>query len=250
MITFNEIKETSKILENSNYDHMEINEVTHKIETVRTAFLENKYTLLNKMENAKGNPFTITTDEKEYLKSIIPCICNDYIHYYGDFFKIDYENNQIIPIESIDEGCIAFDYNTRLFDNLMISVRAASDILSSALTNYTQNCTYQNGKYTIIKQDYKSNIHPSYSFSKDEINKMDEWESKHNKKFHKKGFGYQGVSPVSNFEVRIGSCSIGMWADCVCTKCKKEVELLKSSGNIKKAEKLDKDSSYTLREID
>ena len=40
-----------------------------------------------------------------------------------------------------------------------------------------------------------------YSLTKEETSKMCEWEKKHNKKFHKKGFGYQGAIAVSNFEV-------------------------------------------------
>ena len=59
----------------------------------------------------------------------------------------------------------------------------------------------------------------NYSLTKEETDKMYEWRKKHNKKFHKRGFGYRGVSPVSNFEVRFGSCSIGMWCECVCLNC-------------------------------
>lgn len=43
----------------------------------------------------------------------------------------------------------------------------------------------------------------NYSLTKEETDKMYEWWKKHNKKFHKRGFGYQGVSPVSNFEVNV-----------------------------------------------
>ena len=85
-----------------------------------------------------------------------------------------------------------------------------------------------------------------YSLTVDEVKKMDEWERKHNKNFHRKGFGYRGVSPVSNFEVRFSTCSIGVWCDCVCLECLRELE---NTTDEEKAEKLRKTSSYTIREL-
>lgn len=89
----------------------------------------------------------------------------------------------------------------------------------------------------------------NYSLTKEETDKMYTWEKKHNKKFHKKGFDYQGVSPISNFEVRFGSCSIGIWCECVCLDClEKESNINevdnKSSKNIKKS------AIYTIRELE
>lgn len=94
-----------------------------------------------------------------------------------------------------------------------------------------------------MNKEYDSN----YSLTKEETNKMYEWQKKHNKKFHKKGFGYQGVSPVSNFEVRFGSCSIGTWAECVCLNCLNRLTL---DDNVKNAEKIRKSATYTIRELE
>lgn len=86
-----------------------------------------------------------------------------------------------------------------------------------------------------------------YSLTNKEVDKMYEWQKSHNKKFHKKGFGYQGVSPVSNFEVRFGSCSIGTWADCVCLKCLDDSEKIESP---KKAEKMRKFAIHEIRGLE
>ena len=88
-----------------------------------------------------------------------------------------------------------------------------------------------------------------YSLTKEETGKMHEWEKKHNKKFHKKGFGYQGAIAVSNFEVRIGTCSIGTWIDCVCLDCFKKYESNKDNLSEKKNEKELAKCSYSVREL-
>ena len=87
---------------------------------------------------------------------------------------------------------------------------------------------------------------PSYSLTVEETDKMYEWEKKHNKKFHKKGFGYQGAIGISNFEVRFVSCSIGVWCECVCLNC---LEKMKNCDE-RMLKKLKKNSSYTIKELD
>lgn len=86
-----------------------------------------------------------------------------------------------------------------------------------------------------------------YSLTFSETQSMFEWQRKHNKKFHKKGFGYQGVSPVSNFEVRFGACSIGTWVECVCLRC---LENLKDEENPKKIAKIKKSAMFTIRGLE
>ena len=91
-----------------------------------------------------------------------------------------------------------------------------------------------------MEQKYDVN----YSLTIEETDKMYEWQKKHNKKFHKKGFGYQGVSPVSNFEVRFGSCSIGTWAECVCLACLNKIN--DDNENVEKVRKL---ATFEVREL-
>ena len=92
-----------------------------------------------------------------------------------------------------------------------------------------------------MEQKYDVN----YSLTIEETDKMYEWQKKHNKKFHKKGFGYQGVSPVSNFEVRFGSCSIGTWAECVCLNCFNKIN--NDNKNVEKVRKL---ATFEVRELE
>ena len=94
-----------------------------------------------------------------------------------------------------------------------------------------------------MEKEYDSN----YSLTIEETEKMYEWQKKHNKKFHKKGFGYQGVSPVSNFEIRFGTCSIGVWCECVCLDCLSKLTL---DNDMKNAEKIRKSATYTIRELE
>ena len=98
-------------------------------------------------------------------------------------------------------------------------------------------------KWRLFEMDKEYDL--NYSLTKEETDKMYEWRKKHNKKFHKRGFGYRGVSPVSNFEVRFGSCSIGMWCECVCLNCLDKV----NSEDTKKAEDIRKSAIYTIREL-
>lgn len=92
-----------------------------------------------------------------------------------------------------------------------------------------------------MEQKYDVN----YSLTIEETDKMYEWQKKHNKKFHKKGFRYRGVSPVSDFEVRFGSCSIGTWAECVCLNC-----LNKINDNNENVEKVRKLATFEVRELE
>lgn len=92
-----------------------------------------------------------------------------------------------------------------------------------------------------MEQKYDVN----YSLTIEETDKMYEWQKKHNKKFHKKEFRYRGVSPVSDFEVRFGSCSIGTWAECVCLNC-----LNKINDNNENVEKVRKLATFEVRELE
>lgn len=64
----------------------------------------------------------------------------------------------------------------------------------------------------------------SYSLTNEEVDRMNKWIAKHNKKLHPKGLGYQGAIGVSHDEVRMTSTSIGVGIDCVCIDCLKLYE--------------------------
>lgn len=67
----------------------------------------------------------------------------------------------------------------------------------------------------------------SYSLTNEDVKKMDDWITKHDKKHHKKGYGYQGAVGVSRHYVEFMSTSIGVGADCVCKECNKKYEKTK-----------------------
>lgn len=67
----------------------------------------------------------------------------------------------------------------------------------------------------------------SYSLTNEDVEKMDNWIAKHDKKYHKKGYGYQGAVGVSRHYVEFMSTSIGVGADCICEECNKKYEKIK-----------------------
>ena len=73
---------------------------------------------------------------------------------------------------------------------------------------------------------------------------MREWQNKHYNKYHKNYAKMQkGISPMSIFSVKFESCSIGSWANCICSKCMKAADI---ETNEKKKEKLKKRGIYEI----
>lgn len=76
----------------------------------------------------------------------------------------------------------------------------------------------------------------SYSLTPKEVDKKNTWEVEHNKKYHKKGFGYQGAISTSNFEVVFGDTSIGSYSEDRCVKCYEEYLKKKKETEAKRIE--------------
>lgn len=248
-----DIEEVVKLFRKSLVSTVDNDAVTGKANLTKTVRIEPKYSIVRKMDDLKEGSVDLTKDEIDYLKETIPDICSDYIHHNGRFFFIGYDVSTLVLCEKKPENAVIFDYNHTDFYNLSASVQAALTILESALYHYNQNCIYKDSNYTLIQPVEIPNEHydNSCSLTKEESKELGKKQVAHNKKYHKKGFGYQGASPVSNFEVRFGACSIGSWCDCVCTACEKERNRLVNEGAPKKEiEKLEKQMTIEVRGIE
>ena len=194
-----------------------------------------------------GKSFDLDDKECEYLRDIIPASYSDYVHYRGNFYIIDYGIGKAghVEKEQIAENVKIFDFSHTDLESLATSAATAANLLTQALERYERNSTYDEFNYSIIKEHEKPNSAYSkyYSLSAEQEKSVEEWQHIHNKKYHKKGFGYQGASPVSNFEVRFGACSIGDWAECVCLNCLKKAE---EETDQKKKDKIKKMAKFEI----
>ncbi len=214
----------------------------HEIETIRfPAHIE----LMSKF--AAGKSFDLNEKECEYLRDIIPASYSDYVHYRGNFYIIDYGIGKAghVEKEQIDKNVKTFDFSHTDLDSLAVSAAAAANLLTQALERYERNSAYDEFNYSIIKELERPNsaYGKHYSLTAEQEKAVEEWKHLHNKKHHKKGFGYQGASPVSNFEVRFGACSIGDWEECVCINCLKKAN---EETDQKKKEKILKNAKFEI----
>lgn len=250
----NSIKEVLKFLKSADVTEFRKNHISGKIEIAHSVRIDSKYSIVKKMTSLETGSVDLDDGEVTYLKGSIPAICSDYIHYNGKFFFIDYDLKSLSLVEKPKENVVIFDYNHTDFDNLGDMVAAATELIETGLSHYYRNSIYNDSRYTLTKtvEAPSDKYYHSYSMTKEESDKMFEFRKAHNKKYHKKGFGYGGVSPVSNFEVRFGSCSIGTWCECVCLECEKEYKkaLGENPDNKKKLDKLQKQMVIEVRGID
>ncbi len=212
----------------------------------------NIYQLKKKFLN---NNFTLNQEDTNLLLDLIPDNFSHIIHYEGNFFKVNFgadkstvsviDKSQFKNINPFDKPI--FDLSRLSLGDFLAQTRAAYELLKGGIKKYENECIYNEKNYSIERIVEKeidiSKYDLNYSLTKEQTKKMYEWQKSHNKKYHKKGFGYQGASPVSNFEVRFGSCSLGSYADCVCTKCYNE---WKEETDDKKKNKLAKFMQYEL----
>lgn len=249
----NSIKEVLNFLKSTNATEFRKNHISGKIELTQTVRIDSKYSIVKKMTSLETGSVDLDDEEVAYLKDSIPAICSDYIHYNGKFFFIDYDLKSLSLVEK-PKNAVIFDYNHTDFDNLGDMVSAAADLIEAGLSHYYRNSIYNDSRYTLTKtvEAPSDKYYHSYSMTKEESDKMFVLRKAHDKKYHKKGFGYGGASPVSNFEVRFGACSIGTWCECVCLECEKEYKkiLEESSDDKKKLDKLKKQMTIEIRDID
>lgn len=207
--------------------------------------------LLDKLKKGQDK-IDLTDKEILWFKEIIPESFSDYIHYRGKFYFINFSMKLASKVEysEIDERSIRiFDLNrTFELDTLKSSVRAAVDLLEDAMDRYEENMAYDSQNYSIEKERMTPNetYDSTLSITKEQSKAMYKWQENHNKKYHKKGFGYQGVSPTSNFEIKIGSNSIGTYADCICISCMEKAANADEVNDAKAAEKIRKQASFEV----
>lgn len=205
--------------------------------------------ILDKLKSCEKE-IELDEEETDYLNDIVPDDFSDYIHFRGKFFFVDYSTGTVSKVEksSIDDVKI-FDLSRfSEVETLKSSIRAALDILESSIDRYDEGVIYDELNYSIEKERMIPNetYDGSLSITRGQSKAMNEWQTEHNKKYHKKGFGYRGASPTSNFEIVIGSNSIGTYADCRCTSCLEAAENAREVGDNKASEKIRKRAFFEV----
>lgn len=198
-----------------------------------------------------GHDFDLTDKDIEFLKDVIPDgLFSDYIHCKGVFYFINYDIKKAVVADKAKiefDKIKVFDWSRASLENLGKNVRVAYDIIENALDEYDESCVYNPDNYTIVKEvpfDISPTFDTSYSLTKDQTKAMHEWQISHFYKYHKSYAKMQkSVSPISIFSVKFESCSIGNWANCICSKC---MEAAEAETDEKKREKLKKRGTYEI----
>lgn len=186
-----------------------------------------------------------------------------YYHYNGEFYMFRYKKRLISEQDLTlwdltllkekpdipDNEIVDFsDYKQVFdtFDQLSVTLSKAA----SLLYNYSHDLEYRPEKYKKIVEvekivPDKDLYDPELSITREDSEKVNKWMKAHMEKFHPKGLGYQGATPVSNFELRKGWTGIGPWCDMVCTLCLEKAEKLKG----KKAKKLKEDATFNIEKL-
>ena len=203
-------------------------------------------TLHTKFE--KGEESDLADVEISFLQDAIPEeFSTTFVHFNGLFYLIDYESKKLKPIdfESINNKQI-FDASRSSVYNILSRIDAAVNLMKVDLEDYEFTSLYNPRNYTIEKKESVSQYDSSLSITREQSVAMNEWQKAHLKKYHKKGFGYRGVSPTSVFEIRMGSCSLGTYANCVCTSCLEKADNAEKANDMKNAEKIRKNAKFEV----
>ena len=194
----------------------------------------------------KERDFKLSNDIVAWIKQSIPekyCIKNKIaIHAFGHFFICDLENNQVTVNYVKPNVEYVYDYEKSGSCTFYEESEAYLSLLKSAVVKYETESEYRPSNYSKIEyQEIPNSVYDSsYSLTKEEKNKVNTWQEKHFKKYHKSE--YKGAIGVSDFEIRFRATSIGVYADCVCTACEKAA---KENND----DKLLKKSTYSIRDI-
>lgn len=198
-----------------------------------------------------GHDFDLTDKDIEFLKDVIPdSLFSDYIHCKGIFYFINYDIKKAVVVDKAEikfDKVKVFDWSRATLENFGKNVQVAYDIIENALDEYDESCVYNPDNYTIVKEvpfDISPTFDTNYSLTKDQTKAMYEWQISHFLKYHKNyAKVHRGVSPISIFSVKFESCSIGNWANCICSKC---MEAAEAETDRKKREKLKKQGTYEI----
>lgn len=187
-----------------------------------------------------------------------------YYHFNGEFYQFGYKerpnnvklwdltwlkdkpdvpNDKIVDFSSYSNVASAMD-QVSLFLTMAVET----------LNTYSTELEYHPNKYEKIVQvdkvvPDKDLYDPDLSVSREDSERVNKWMKKHDEKYHPKGLGYQGCTPVSNFEMRKGWTGLGAWCDMVCTCCLDRAKELEEAGKKDEAEKLKKDATFEIEEI-
>lgn len=251
-----QVREMSGALGQNKHDYMTVS-VSEKdgkrersIKEVRSiSILPAVSTLFEKAK--RGRDFELSDKEAEFLQDAIPNNFSDFVYYQGNFYFVNFNQKAAKSFKTSDinfDKVAVFDLS-RAMDSLISfrnSVRVAGDILENAIQEYDDSCVYDPNNYTILKEvekEVSDKYDPGYSLTKEQTSAMRKWQAEHLKKFHK-GLSKErrGSAPMSPFKVEFEACTIGDWAECVCTECLKAAE--KETG--KKREKLERQARYSI----
>ena len=215
-----------------------------KSDVIFRAFMPS--TLHTKFE--KGEESDLTDVEISFLQDAIPeDYLTNFVHFNGLFYLIDYESKKLKPIdfESINNKQI-FDASRSSVYSLLSRIDTAVNLMKVDLEDYESTSLYNPKNYIIEKKAPVSQYDSSFSITREQSESMRKWQDAHVKKYHKKGFGYRGASPTSVFEIRMGSCSLGTYADCVCTSCLEKADNAEKANDMKNAEKIRKNAKFEV----
>jgi hypothetical protein len=213
-------------------------------------------TFFNMIKNINASDsimYNMTENEAAFLHSTIPESFDHYFHHLGKFYGFDLGAGIISKLSEApkNEELKIFDFDRYSITRLNNKLKLVEQELENIYKEYEKESVYNKLNYTYVETIEKPNEKYSrhFALTKEDDDKIFAWQEEHNKKYHKRGFGYQGASPVSNFEIVFGSCSIGDWCDCVCTKCQETAKTLVET-NPRKAAKIEKQSKFKVFTID
>lgn len=205
----------------------------------------------------EDNEFTLSDLDIDFINGYIPdsYIIENKIYFYGythKFWKLDLNTKICKPYSEIQPGFSnkIFDLNKCRLNTLGMSLSSAIQLMKETIYNYERFCQYDEDNYSLVKKVEVANDNYDYSCSlkKEESEKMHNWQNIHMKKYHKGYYkGYHGASPVSPFEVRFGSCSLGSYADCFCTLCERDYKTCMDKDLLKDAEHISKRMKFEIR---
>lgn len=185
----------------------------------------------------EGKQFDITKDMIKWIKSSIPfefiqnnCLV---IYYNNLFWLFNFDSSKAVPAKEQPNAEYIYDMNTQALGRFAERLYYITSMLQDEVAQYEKSCVYDPNFYTkVVKvEEPSAKYDTSYSLTRDESEEMSKWQEQHSKKYHKPR--YKGAIGVSDYVVRFGSTSIGVYADCYCTECEKEYERTHDE-NIKK----------------
>lgn len=228
------IRQVAKDLEDDKYDYTSVEPPKEgkrmELKKIQTFKFPTCVSLYSKL--LSGQDFKLEADELAFIKDVTPDDSfSDYVHYRGNFYFIDpncktatFTNPENIDFDKIK----VFDFSHASFDSLWKSVRRAYELVVDALDEFDKSARYDPIHYSIVKEiqhEVSEKYDPNYSITREQVDAMTKWKNAHYKEYHKNySKQYHGASPMSIFKVQFEACSLGDWADCVCTECMKAAD--------------------------